>query len=460
MITQGYPSQTKHFNSIVVGVGGMGSATCYHLAKRGKRVLGLEQFDIPHMKGSSHGYTRIIRLAYYEHPSYVMLLKRAYELFHDIEKVAGEKLLHYTGSIDAGPADSWVFKGALRSAVQYDLPHEVFTGAELAQRFPGYRLPHDIMALYQPQGGFVTPERCIVSYANAAIGLGAEIHGRERVLSYEPTSSGGVRVLTDRDEYFADSLIVTAGAWDATLMPFLKGLAVPERQVLAWLQPHKPQYFQAENFPVFNCTVPEGRFYGFPQHAIPGFKFGKYHHFEESGSPDRLLSDANEPRIDDEVMLREFAARYFPDATGPTMTLAACMFTNTPDGHFIIDQHPNMPQVCYASPCSGHGYKFASVIGEVLAEMADLGHSRWDISLFRADRFGVPTSQLFRDKGVVARVPITHGDPFGSGKRQSHSTRLPGSSRTNGVNHASSAQHAGDTRDPRFWTRNSVTPFW
>ena len=122
------------FNTIVVGVGGMGSATCYHLAKRGKRVLGLEQFDIPHLRGSSHGYTRIIRLAYYEHPSYVMLLKRSYELWHDIEKVSGEKLLHYTGSIDAGPADSWVFKGALQSAVQYDLPHEVLTGIEMRAR--------------------------------------------------------------------------------------------------------------------------------------------------------------------------------------------------------------------------------------------------------------------------------------------------------------------------------------
>lgn len=447
-------THSKSFNTIVAGVGGMGSAACYYLARRGRRVLGLEQFDVPHTRGSSHGYTRIIRLAYYEHPSYVMLLKRSYELWHEIEKIAGEKLLHYTGSIDAGPAESWVFKGALQSAMQYDLPHEVLTGREMAERFPGYRFPHDILGLYQPQGGFLTPERCIVAYANAAMALGTEIHGREKVLGFEPTREGGVRVRTDRDEYEADSLVITAGAWDAELMPFLRGLAVPERQVLAWLQPHKPELFQPTNFPVFNCLVPEGRFYGFPIHSVPGFKFGKYHHFQETGSPDWLIrGDDGEPRPDDEAMLRDFASRYFPDGAGPTMTLAACMFTNTPDGHFIIDQHPQYPQISYASSCSGHGYKFASVIGEIMAEIATLGYSRWDLSLFRADRFGVPTSALFRDKGPAPRVVIEHHDPFGATDQKPHRFQKPSRS-------GSQAYAEGDTRDPRYWRRQAVTPFW
>ena len=447
---ESYPrNHSKHFNTIVVGVGGMGSATCYHLAKRGRRVLGLEQFDVPHVRGSSHGYTRIIRLAYYEHPSYVMLLKRAYELWHAIEAVSGEKLLHYTGSIDAGPADSWVFKGALQSAVQYDLAHEVLTGSEMAQRFPGYRFPHDLMGLYQPQGGFLTPERCIVSYVNAAVDLGAEIHGREKVLGYEPTATGGVRVRTDRDEYTADTLVVTAGAWDAELMPHLRGLAVPERQVLAWLQPQKPEHFRLSNFPVFNCLVDEGRFYGFPVHGVPGFKFGKYHHFQEFGNPDQLISGQNEPQPRDEIMLREFASRYFPDGTGPTMSLAACMFTNTPDGHFIIDQHPNMPQVFYASPCSGHGYKFASVIGEIMADLGERGETRWDISLFRADRFGVATSQMWRQRDQPARfvagpghANVTHG----------------GAARASGTGLAQPDER--DTTHPHYWQRNAVAPFW
>jgi sarcosine oxidase len=379
---------SNHFDTIVIGVGGMGSATCFELARRGRRVLGLEQFDIPHTRGSSHGVNRIIRLAYYEHPSYVPLLRRAYELFHELEARCGEQLLHYTGSVDAGPADSEVFNGALHSAQLCDLPHEVLDGAELTHRFPGYQFPHDHMALFQPQGGFLMSERCIVQFAHAAMNLGAEIHGREKVLEYAATSSGGVRVRTDRGEYFADSLVITAGAWDSQLLPHLRGLAVPERQVLAWLRPTRPEHFRIGTFPVFNALVEEGRYYGFPEFGIPGFKFGRYHHFEETGHPDTLTrGERGEPRPDDEAVLREFAARYFPDGCGPTLSLAACMFTNTPDGHFIIDRHPDLPQVIYASPCSGHGFKFTAVLGEVLAELAISGATRHDIDFFRFDRF-------------------------------------------------------------------------
>jgi sarcosine oxidase len=376
----------KRYNVIVLGVGGMGSATAYHLARRGKRVLGLERYDIPHDLGSSHGYTRIIRLAYYEDPSYVMLLHRAYELWSDLERVSGEKLLHITGSIDAGPADSWVFKGSLQSCVEHGLPHEVLTGAELAQRFPGYRLPHEILALFQPKGGFLTPERCIIAYVMAAQALGAEIHGREEVLDWEPRGDG-VRVITNRDVYEADRLVITAGAWDSKQLDFLQGLAVPERQVLAWFQPERPEYFTPENFPVFNLLVEEGRFYGFPVHGVPGFKIGKYHHFEEMGDPD-LLDRSAYPY--DEDVLRDLTARYFPDACGPTMSLKSCLFTNTTDKHFIIDLHPTYPQVSFAAGFSGHGYKFASVIGEVMADLAERGRSRHDIELFRLDRFGGP----------------------------------------------------------------------
>ncbi|MEW5960992.1 MAG: N-methyl-L-tryptophan oxidase, partial [Chloroflexota bacterium] len=237
----------KRYNVIVLGVGGMGSATAYYLARRGQRVLGLERYDIPHDLGSSHGYTRIIRLAYYEDPSYVMLLHRAYELWAELEQVSGEHLLHLTGSIDAGPADSWVFKGSLQSCVEHGLPHEVLTGAELTGRFPGYRLPHELLALYQPRGGFLTPERCIVAYVQAALALGADIHGREQVLEWQPRGDG-VRVHTGRGVYEADRLVITAGAWESTQLGFLQGLAVPERQVLACFQPRRPEYFTPANF--------------------------------------------------------------------------------------------------------------------------------------------------------------------------------------------------------------------
>jgi sarcosine oxidase len=197
-----------------------------------------------------------------------------------------------------------------------------------------------------------------------------------------------VRVRTDRGVYEADKLVVTAGAWDGELVDVLDGLAVPERQVLAWLQPTRPERFRPENFPVFNLLVDEGRFYGFPVHGVPGFKFGKYHHLEEVVDPETLDRETHDY---DEQLLRDFAERYFPDGCGPTMDLQTCMFTNTPDNHFVIDVHPDYEQVSFASPCSGHGYKFASVIGEVMADLADTGITRHDISLFRLDRLTQPT---------------------------------------------------------------------
>ncbi len=378
------------YDAIVVGVGGMGSATSYYLARRGKRVLGLERFGIPHSMGSSHGHTRIIRLAYYEHTSYVLLLKRAYELWREIQRIASERLLHITGSIDAGPEDSWVFKGSWESCRLHDLPHEVLTGAELRRRYPGYHLPADHLALVQPEGGFLTPEKCIVSYVMAAQALGAEIHGHERVFEWRPLE-GGVRVRTDRGVYEADKLVITAGAWDGELLDMLEGLAVPERQVLAWLQPTRPEYFRPNAFPVFNLLVDEGRFYGFPVHGVPGFKFGMYHHLEEKVDPETVDREAHDY---DERLLRDFAERYFPDGCGPTMDLQTCMFTNTPDNHFIIDMHPKYDQVSFASPCSGHGYKFASVIGEIMADLADTGITRHDVTLFRLDRLTRPIRGL------------------------------------------------------------------
>lgn len=374
---------SQQYDVIVVGVGGMGSATLYNLAQRGKRVLGLERYDVPHAMGSSHGYTRIIRLAYYEHPSYVPLLKRAYELWDDIQRTAGEKLLYTTGSIDAGPAGSWVFNGSFQSCVEHDLPHELLSGKELAQRFPGYCLPPDHMALLQPQGGFLVPERCTVAFVEAAHALGATVQAREKILRWQPLGDG-VQVITERAQYEADRLIITAGAWNSQLLPILQGLAVPERQVLAWFQPRRPEFFGQDRFPVFNLLVEEGRYYGFPVHGVPGFKVGKYHHFQEHMDADHL---ERQPRAEDEQMLRAFTDRYFPQASGPTMTLKACMFTNTPDSHFIIDSYPGCPQVSFAAGFSGHGYKFASVIGEILGDLAISGRTRHPIDLFRLDRF-------------------------------------------------------------------------
>ena len=377
-------SVAQRFDVIVVGVGAMGSAVCRHLAKRGQRVLGLERFDIPHAMGSSHGVTRIIRMAYFEDPSYVPLLARSYQLWRDLEAEAGERLLVITGGIDAAPEDHLVFQGSLASCRLHDLDHEVLTGAEVGERFPGYRLPENHMAVLQPDGGYLLSERCLVAHVAAAQSDGAEIHAREQVLGWDAGDSGVV-VRTTRSEYRADRLVITAGPWSGGLVEAIRDLAVPERQVLAWFQPIRPELFTRDRFPIFNVEVTEGHFYGFPVETIPGFKVGLYHHLLEEVDPDHM---AREPNPADEAPLREFTKRYFPDAAGPTMTLKTCLFTNSPDEHFIIDQHPDSDRIVLAAGFSGHGFKFSSVVGEILAELSIDGETSHDIGLLRLDRFG------------------------------------------------------------------------
>ena len=373
----------QRYDAIVIGLGGMGSATLFELAKRGKRVLGIEQYDIAHDKGSSHGVTRIIRLAYHEHPSYVPLMRRAYELWRDLEATADEQILHITGSIDAGPPEGSNFRGSLLSCEEHDLPHDVLTSAELNMRFPGYRLPPETMAVFQGEGGFLLPERCIALFTEQAQALGATVHTNERTLGWETTASGA-RVSTEREVYDADSLVITAGAWTTKLLPYLGAAAIPERQVLAWFEILRPEHFTPDVFPVFNLAVDEGQFYGFPEFGIPGFKLGKYHHLEENVDPDTI---DREPNAKDESVLRDFTEEYFPGAAGATASMKVCMFTNSPDEHFIIDCLPDAPQVVVAAGFSGHGFKFSSVVGEILSDLAIDGATSHDIGMFRLARF-------------------------------------------------------------------------
>lgn len=361
----------------------MGSATIYELTNQGLSVLGIEQDNIPNDIGSSHGITRIIRLAYYEHTSYVPLLRKAYKLWRDLEKRTGKRILVTTGSIDASREDDEVFRGSKYSCDIHNLEHEVWDSREISNRFPGYQLPNDVIGLYQPEGGILLPEECIVTYVNVALELGAEIHGREQVTSWSPKGDG-VTVKTNKSEYSSKKLVITAGAWTSKLIPELKELAIPERQVLAWFQPRRPELFTPSTFPVMNILVEEGRYYGFPAYGIPGFKVGRYHHRGENVDPDTMERN---PDNEDEVLLRSFTDRYFPDASGPTIALKTCMFTNSPDEHFILDFHPEWPQVCIAAGFSGHGFKFASVVGEIMSELVCDGHSHHNLDLFRLDRF-------------------------------------------------------------------------
>ncbi|WP_248897743.1 N-methyl-L-tryptophan oxidase [Haloplanus halobius] len=369
---------------VVLGVGGMGSAATYHLARRGCDVVGLERYDIPHAQGSSHGVSRIIRLPQYEDPAYVPLVRRAFALWNRLDATHPRQLLHAVGSVDVGPDDDEsVYAGSKRACEAHDIDHDELSGAVLNERFPGYDLPPEHRAVYQADGGFLHCEQCIVAHVQAAHDHGATVRARETVESWDADETG-VTVRTDRGEYVADRLVVTAGAWTGQLLPSLSGLLQPERQVLGWFQPTEPERFAPENFPVFVADVPEGHFYGFPTYEIPGFKVGKYRHREETGSPSEL---AREPDHEDERILRSFTERYFPSAAGPTMRLSTCMFTNTPDSDFLVDIHPDHENVVVGAGFSGHGFKFASAIGEALADLALDGETTAPVEPFRIDRF-------------------------------------------------------------------------
>jgi sarcosine oxidase len=375
----------ERYDVVVVGVGGMGSAALYHLARRGKRVLGLERFDVLHEQGSSHGFTRIIRLAYFEHSDYVPLLGRAYELWRELEAEAGEQLLHITGIVEGGPH---IFEGVLRSCADHDLAHEVLTGDDVAARFPAFRLPPELEVVYQASGGFVVPERCIVSHVEGALARGAELRARERVLDWDPTERG-VRVRTDRGTVETERLVLTAGAWSQDVARLPAGSVKAVRQVLAWFQPTRPELFTPERMPVFNLILDDDHFYGFPAYGIPGVKLGRYERDGETGDPDGI---SREPRADDEIRLRELAVRYLPEGAGPTVALKACLFELSPDEHFLIDRHPESESVVVGAGFSGHGFKFCSVVGEIIADLVTDGSTKHDIDLFRLDRFSAPES--------------------------------------------------------------------
>lgn len=369
---------------VVLGVGGMGSAVAYHLAKRGLSVAGIEQNSIGHDRGSSHGLTRIIRLAYFEHPAYVPLLRRAFALWRELEAESGQKLLHVTGAIDAGVPGSRVFEGSLEACRVHGLTHEVLNADQLNRRFPGYHLPGDHMAVYQPDGGFLEPEKCIDAFVKRAVARGARIvvNGAARGWS---RSRDGVTVQLENDTINARQLVLCAGAWMPKLAPSLAPLLRPERQVVAWFEVDDKAAFGLDRFPVFVMTTASGTFYGFPEFGVPGFKIGKYHHRAETVDPDSMDRTVS---ADDEAVLRECVQSVFPGANGPVVRSSTCIFTNTPDEHFIIDRLPEAPEILVVSACSGHGFKFCSVVGEIVADLVTDRRSQHDLTLFRLDRFG------------------------------------------------------------------------
>lgn len=374
-------SRDRH-EVIVVGVGGVGSATTYHLADRGLDVLGIEQFDVPHARGSSHGRTRIIRRVQHEEPAYVPLVERAYELWRDLEATTERDLLHVTGSVHAGAPGTDVVDGARRACEAHDIEHERLPAPAVNERFPGYDLPADYRAVYQPDGGFLACEDCVVAHVEAAHAAGATVRARERVVEWSETAAG-VSVRTGKGRYEADELVLTAGPWTADLVEGLAAAAVPARAVMAWFRPERPAHFAPDRFPVFVIRDGEEGGYGFPVYDVPGFKLGLGPDRERVVDPDDV---DREPTAEEEAAHREFAERFFPEGAGPTMRLRTCIVTYSPDEHFVLGRLPGHDAVTVGAAFSGHGFKFASVLGEVLADLATRGETDHDVDLFAADR--------------------------------------------------------------------------
>jgi len=361
------------YDVIVIGLGAMGSAAAYHLARRGARVLGLDAHAPGHTLGSSHGESRIIRLSYYEHPDYVPLLLRAYELWDILQQEAEVELLRMTGGLYVGPLSGSLVAGSLRSAQEHRLPVEVLDAPEIVRRFPVLRPRVDDFAVYEPRAGVLFCERCIEAHLRLAAAAGARLRHEEPVHEWhagheEHNGGGPVEVRTGAAVYRATDLVITAGAWAGRLLAPLGIPLQPERNTVFWLQPqHSAGDFASDRFPIWIWDAREGGvFYGVPHLERDGVKVAR-HHSGIACDPDtvsRVVTAA------DEAPVRRFVQSAIPALDGPVADSVACLYTLTPDQHFVIDRHPEHPNVIFACGFSGHGFKFSSVVGEILADLA------------------------------------------------------------------------------------------
>jgi sarcosine oxidase len=378
------------YDAIVVGLGGMGSATAYQLAGRGKRVLGLEKFSPAHDRGSSHGRSRIIRQAYFEDPAYVPLLLRAYELWERLERETGQELMTLTGGLMIGRREDELVSGSVESAEEHGLPYELLDADEIRRRFPPFSPNSETLALYEEKAGFVRPEETVKAHLDRAASLGADLRFEEPVLSWGVSS--GVGVETRAGFYEAERLVISPGAWAPQLLADLELPLEVERQVMYWFEPRDGlEPFRPDRFPIFIWEPDDGNmFYGFPAQDDRGVKTAFFRAGGVPTTPETIDREVHHEEID---FIRGYLAEYVPDLAGRCLDARACMYTNTPDEHFVISLHPTDPQVAVACGFSGHGYKFCSVVGEILADLATEGTTRHPIDLFSPARLRDPAAR-------------------------------------------------------------------
>jgi sarcosine oxidase len=351
---------------IVIGCGGIGSAALYHLARRGVSALALDRFPPGHDRGSSHGETRIIRQAYFEHPDYVPVCRASYDLWDELSRERGKKLRHETGLLQVGPGEGSVVRGVLESAALHGLEVERLSRSEVGRRFPGYVVPDGMCGVFERLAGYLEVEECVRAHCDGAVRRGARIETGVTVLSWT-ARGGGIEVETDRGIFHAGRLIATAGAWASDL---LAGLGIPlevRRKPLFWFETRSNAYEAGRGAPAFLYELPDGVFYGFPDLGDGRLKVAEHTGGEMVPDPlevDRAL------REDDRARLAGFLAKHLPGVSDRVATHSVCMYTMTPDEHFVVDRHPVHPNVAFAAGLSGHGFKMAPALGKALAGLA------------------------------------------------------------------------------------------
>ncbi|NEB92925.1 N-methyl-L-tryptophan oxidase [Streptomyces bauhiniae] len=381
------------YDVIVIGLGGMGSAAAHHLSARGVRVLGLEKFGPVHNRGSSHGGSRITRQSYFEDPAYVPLLLRAYELYEELERATGRDVSLLRGGAMVGRPDSRTVSGSLRSATQWDLPHELLNAKEIRRRFPTLAPADDEVALFEAKAGLLRPENMVAAHLQLATRQGAELRFEEPVVRWEPYRDG-VRVHTVENTYTAGQLVICPGAWAPRLLADLGVPITVERQVMYWFQPTGGTGpFEPERHPVYIWENADGvQVYGFP--AIDGPERGAKVAFFRKGqhtTPETIdrTVHAHEVRA-----MADHMAGLIPDLPGTFLRAATCMYSTTPDEHFVIARHPAHPEsVTVACGFSGHGFKFVPVVGEILADLALAGSTPHPTALFDPARLTDPAAR-------------------------------------------------------------------
>jgi monomeric sarcosine oxidase len=382
------------FDVIVLGIGGVGSAVLDQLAQRGVRALGIDRFHPPHDQGSTHGHTRVIRQAYFEHPDYVPLLAESYRLWRSLEERSGKRLYHEVGLIEIGPSDGIVVPGVLQAAAEHNLTVLNLPPKEIVSRWPGLRIPDNMTGVFEPAAGYLLVEDCVATHLSAAEAAGATLMTDTAVHAWTATECE-VRVQTDRGDFIAERLVITAGPWAAQMLADLNIPLTVRRKSLFWFKTDKPEYDVSSGLPVFLFEIPDrssptetgksphGVFYGFPKLDDRGVKAAEH----SGGRPvnDPLAVDRSIDR-DEQQRIVDVLTKWLPGVTHRVTDHDVCMYTMSPDEHFIVDQHPAHANVVFAAGLSGHGFKFTPVLGSALADLALDGQTRLPVDFLSTAR--------------------------------------------------------------------------